>query len=389
MSLETAQSIFGSDYRVFAEMPGGMAVVYGVQDLRTGERFAAKTHRFDRSERQDELEALFHREVEISTRIGAHPNILLARFARRFGGRLFLFTTFVDGGPCGSTLRDWMDAGALTFEHIKTCTRHLALGMEHLSSKGAIAHLDLKPENLLVSAEPQLMIADFGIARRVAPFVTVPSAEARGALAYMAPEHLAGRVIDERADVYSCGVILYEMLTGRLPFERDSGRPTDQEIRAFHRDQSIATELYYKGELYHPLLPEIASSASAAMGNVGTLLSGMLAADPGDRFSTFADVRRAVESAFPVVRGQTRARTDTQFEDLLREALALQELGKHSEALTSLNRALRLAPNDLRALKATSVSLRAQGLDGPAESFARRVRAIEASGTKEGIHGKL
>jgi serine/threonine protein kinase len=364
-------------------MLGGMAIVYGVEDPKTKRRYAAKTYRND-DIRHVELERLFRREMEVVSSVGEHRNLLLPLFVRTFSIRSFLFFDFVEGGDCGPLLCDWIDAETMSFTQVVSLAYQLACGMEHLSADTAVAHLDLKPGNIFVTPEQVLKIADFGLAREVARYKTTPEAERRGALAYMAPEHLENKPVDERADIYSFGVIFYQMLTGCLPFDTEGFADPLEAIRAFHRRESFSNSLYWSSELPHPYTTAVTQGGMSAKfsGDITTILSAALAFELNDRFRSFSDVRRAFETAFGSLLDSLRKASKPALasEEELRIGLLQQSIGNHSQALIHFNRFLRAFPEDPTALEAAALSFRALGDTATAERFTLRAQSARLAG---------
>jgi serine/threonine protein kinase len=358
-------------YRVFAQIHGGMSVVYGVEDGETGKRFAAKTPRGDGGG-QGDLPLLFDREVELGFSLGEHPNVLLPQFVREIEGSPFVFSDYVSGGTIGSTLADWIGEESLKLADVLSFAYQLALGLEHISRQGTVAHLDVKPGNVLVGQDRVLRVADFGLARRMNPFVTGPQREVRGTRRYEAPEHLAKAVVDERADVFSFGLILYELLTEEVPFdvsERGSGgRYADPRVQ-----QELASGLYWRGEFRHPL-SNPAWQGAPEMGPLGRIVGGALAMEASERFPDFESLRRGMDALFPSLQARYRgdASEGPSSERRFEHVRYLQMRNKHGPALKELNRLLRARPDDVEMLRAAAASLEAIGRTEEARGMMER-----------------
>ena len=162
----------------------------------------------------------FQREAQMASSLN-HPHILTVHDASEFEGQQYLVTEFVDGG----TLKDWMRAESRTWAQIVELLVGVADGLAAAHSAG-ITHRDIKPANILVSKNGYAKLADFGLAKlteRAEPeeeTLTEPSRPGviLGTIAYMSPEQALGRTVDARSDIFSFGVVLYELLTGRRPF---------------------------------------------------------------------------------------------------------------------------------------------------------------------------
>jgi serine/threonine-protein kinase len=160
----------------------------------------------------------FTREESIGLRM-RHPNIVRA-LEPRAKSRMYLVTEFVEGRSLRALLQD----GAISHDAALNMTDQLLDALVYLHEHGVV-HRDLKPENVIVTVAGDAKLIDFGIARdRSASRLTWTGLSGRfGTPDYMAPERIAGRRGDERCDVYAAGVIMYEMLTGQLPFSDTNG----------------------------------------------------------------------------------------------------------------------------------------------------------------------
>ncbi len=199
---------------------GGMGVVYAATHVVMGRRVAIKVIHPEFSCNPVAVER-FRREVRAAARL-AHPNIVTAHDANEDGGRSFLVMEYVDGESLG----DHLDSrGALPVAEACDAVRQAALGVQHAHDNGLI-HRDLKPHNLMRTADGLVKVCDFGLAalvddRRPAGS-TAPNA-IMGTPDYMAPEQAEdARAADGRADVYALGCTLYHLLTGRVPFPEES-----------------------------------------------------------------------------------------------------------------------------------------------------------------------
>ena len=198
---------------------GGMGEVYRAHDEHLDRVVAVKvlsagTLADEAARRQ------FHREALACSRL-AHPSIATVFDFDTQDGSDFLVTEYVGG----QTLHEMIASGPLREEDVLHLGRQLAEGLSTAHEHG-IVHRDIKPGNLRLTSDGRLKILDFGLARPMkvisSDTPTDPSSSSdvaiAGTLAYMAPEQLRGQAADPRSDIYSAGVVLYEMLTGRLPF---------------------------------------------------------------------------------------------------------------------------------------------------------------------------
>jgi serine/threonine-protein kinase len=199
---------------------GGMGVVYKALDAKFNRTVAIKFL----SERIADTEGRrrFLREAQTASSLN-HPHILTVHDIGELDGRQFLVTEFVDGG----TLREWRNAAERSCQEIVDLLIGTADALA-VAHEAGIIHRDLKPENILVSRSGYAKLADFGLAK-VRPSghanvsqgkssVATRSGAILGTIGYMAPEQLMGMAADARSDIFSFGVVLHEMLSGRRPF---------------------------------------------------------------------------------------------------------------------------------------------------------------------------
>ena len=222
------------EYRVLNKFAGGMGFVYLVKHHAENTPFVLKT--LQRPE--NELErAQFLREAEIWLGLGRHRNIVRARFVKLLDGQLFVAADYVPNTPDrGNSLQEYVGCTGVPDGLLLTWVAQFCHGMAHAQSHGVVAHRDIKPGNLMLMPDNELRITDFGLARSF----TLPSgavegvAERRsisGTLPYMAPEQfLAPGAIDHRADIYSFGITLYELIAGARPFNESSQQALISEI---------------------------------------------------------------------------------------------------------------------------------------------------------------
>ena len=206
---------------------GGMGEVYRATDTKLNRPVAIKflsTALADTSARRR-----FQREAQLASSLN-HPHILTVHDAGDVDGRQYLVTELVEGG----TLRDWIKASPRRWQDIVEMVIGPADGLATAHDAG-ILHRDIKPENILITKSGYGKLADFGLAKlRESPsLISNVVTETRtmtgvivGTIAYMSPEQATGRPVDARSDVFSFGVVLYELLAGSRPF----GGPTDLDV---------------------------------------------------------------------------------------------------------------------------------------------------------------
>ncbi len=192
---------------------GGMAVVYRAYDHRLNRYVAVKILKGELATDQD-LRRRFHDESQ-SVAMLSHPNIVSIYDVNQVEGREFIVMELIDG----ITLKQYMKkrGGCLNWREALHFISQIMQALKHAHSRGII-HRDIKPENVMVLRDGSVKVMDFGIARSTTSQATVTQ-EAIGSVHYISPEQARGSHIDARSDIYSAGVVLYEMLSGRLPFE--------------------------------------------------------------------------------------------------------------------------------------------------------------------------
>ena len=200
---------------------GGMGVVYRALDTKLNRPVAIK---FLSDELADPgARRRFQREAQTASSLN-HPHILTVHDAGEFEGRQYLVTEFIDGG----TLRDWAHGARRNWRQPLELLLGVADGLATAHQAG-ILHRDIKPENILITKSGYAKLADFGLAKLyegAAPDAATRAAtETRtrpgvilGTIAYMSPEQASGQRIDARSDIFSFGVVLYEVLAGQRPF---------------------------------------------------------------------------------------------------------------------------------------------------------------------------
>ncbi len=197
---------------------GGMAYVYKAYDCIDDRTVAVKILR-DEFLNSEEFVRRFRNESK-AIAILNHPNIVKVLDVG-FGDRLqYIVMEYIDG----ITLKEYLDQRKdIRWKEAVHFTVQILRALQHAHDKG-IVHRDIKPQNIMLLSDGTIKVTDFGIARlsRNAVRATIDGEKAIGSVHYISPEQARGEITDEKADLYSVGVALYEMLTGRLPFEADN-----------------------------------------------------------------------------------------------------------------------------------------------------------------------
>lgn len=186
---------------------GGMAVVYKARCHRLNRLVAIKILKEDTTQ-DEELRRRFHAESQAVAML-SHPNIVSVFDVSRSSDADYIVMELIDG----LTLKQYMQQkGVLNWREALHFAIQIAKALEHAHSRG-IVHRDIKPHNIMVLKDGSVKVADFGIARITSSSNTL-TREALGSVHYISPEQAKGGRVDERTDIYSLGVVLYEMLTG-------------------------------------------------------------------------------------------------------------------------------------------------------------------------------
>jgi serine/threonine protein kinase len=208
-------TVIDGRYRVLKRIgSGGMAEVYCVEDQQLGRRVALKLlHR--RFADDEQFVERFRREASSAAGL-SHPNIVGIFDRGEWDGTYYIAMEFVEG----RTLKDIVrERGAAPPEAAADITLQILRALRFAHQRG-IVHRDIKPQNVLIDNDGRVRVADFGIARAGVSDMT-ETGSVMGTAQYLSPEQAQGKPVDARSDLYSTGVVLYELLTGRVPFDAE------------------------------------------------------------------------------------------------------------------------------------------------------------------------
>jgi serine/threonine-protein kinase len=206
-------------YEIISELgQGAMGVVYKATDPLIDRIVAIKTINLGLAlDEKDEYEGRFYQEAKAAGRL-SHPNIVTIFDLGKSEDVAYIAMEFLQGKELREILDD---AEAMPVGRILDIVSQVALGLAYAHEHG-IVHRDVKPSNIMVSSEGHVKITDFGIARMESASVRTQTGMVLGSPKYMSPEQVLGKLIDQRSDIFSLGVVLYEILAGRPPFSGEN-----------------------------------------------------------------------------------------------------------------------------------------------------------------------
>jgi eukaryotic-like serine/threonine-protein kinase len=202
-------------YEIVGELGhGAMGIVYKARDPLIDRVVAIKTINLSLAqEGKEEYEGRFYQEAKAAGRL-SHPNIVTIYDVGKSGDVAYIAMEFLEGRELRDILNDNQQ---IPVEQVLDITAQVAMGLAYAHEQG-IVHRDVKPSNIMVVRDGHVKITDFGIARMASAAVRTQTGMVLGSPKYMSPEQVVGRAIDQRSDIFSLGVMLYEMLTGQSPF---------------------------------------------------------------------------------------------------------------------------------------------------------------------------
>lgn len=196
---------------------GGMAVVYKGKDRLLNRYVAIKILRPEYTKDEQFIEN-FRRESQAAAGL-SHPNIVGVYDVGKEGNIHFIIMELIDGKVLSDVIKE---EGRLDYKEAISIIRQVASALS-LAHKNQIIHRDIKPHNILITSTGVAKLADFGIAKAVSAATIVGgNNKIMGSVHYFSPEQARGAYVDERSDIYSLGIVLYEMLTGKVPFDGDN-----------------------------------------------------------------------------------------------------------------------------------------------------------------------
>ena len=208
---------------------GGMAVVYKAKDRLLNRYVAIKILRPEFTQDEQFLES-FKRESQAAAGL-QHPNIVSIYDVGRTGNINFIVMELVDGRPLSDFIKE---NGHLDYKTTIDIAKQVASALA-IAHKHQIIHRDVKPHNIMITSDGVAKLTDFGIARAVSKATMVAdTSKIIGSVHYFSPEQARGAYVDERSDIYSLGIVMFEMLTGRVPFDGET--PVEVALKHINED---------------------------------------------------------------------------------------------------------------------------------------------------------
>lgn len=207
----------GGRYQILSSIgEGGMSVVYKAKDLLLGRLVAVKVLR-EQFTSDDDFIKRFRREAQSAASL-SHVNIVGIYDVGQDGNLYYLVMEYIEGENLKEIIKE---RGVIPQEETIYIVKQICDALEHAHSNDLV-HRDIKPHNILISKEGLTKVTDFGIARAVSAATVTHTRSILGSVHYFSPEQARGEVAGHKSDIYSLGILLYEMVTGKLPFEGDS-----------------------------------------------------------------------------------------------------------------------------------------------------------------------
>ncbi len=284
-----------SHYEVLEKIAdGGMGVVYKARDQRLGRLVALKFLAADSECSRESIEHFLHEARAISQL--NHPNIATIYDVGSEGAHRFLAFEYLSGGTLRAKIREASKNGSpLTPRQILSYARQIGEALSHAHRHGII-HRDVKSENALLNEEGILKLTDFGVALVAGRESKTGGSDTAGTAAYMSPEQAQGLEVDARSDVFSFGVVLFELAAGRVPFH----------------DRQEAVILY---DIVHTKEPPLSQFRDDLPEGLQPIVSKALEKDPEDRYQSVDEMLRDIRSLSeslrtPVTRREPLRRPD-------------------------------------------------------------------------------
>ncbi|HMI81678.1 MAG TPA: protein kinase, partial [Solirubrobacterales bacterium] len=278
-------TVLSGRYKLEAKLgSGGMSTVYLARDTTLDRPVAVKVLHRAMSEQEDQLQR-FRQEARAVAKL-SHPNVVAVIDAGEDGGHPYIVFEYVEG----ETLKQRINrVGALDAQEALAHAIEIARGLTVAHARNMV-HRDIKPQNVLIDSEGRAKLTDFGISRQLEQDGMTATGRVLGTTDYVSPEQAMGHAVDQRSDVYSLGVVLYEMLIGQVPFHADS----QVGVAMKHVNEDLPDVQQRRPEL----------SAAAAM-----VVERATAKDPAQRYQEVGELIADLATALEVEAARAGAAT--------------------------------------------------------------------------------
>ncbi|HKH23171.1 MAG TPA: protein kinase, partial [Solirubrobacterales bacterium] len=271
-----SSTVLSGRYRLESKLgSGGMSTVYLATDEVLDRSVAIKLLHREISEEEDQLER-FRREARAAARL-SHPNLVGVIDAGEDDGRPYIVFEYIEGRTLKRRIQD---DRPLPVDEAVAYAIEIGRGLTAAHAR-KLVHRDVKPQNVLIDPDGRAKVTDFGIARSLESKGLTATGRVVGTTDYVSPEQAMGEEVDERSDVYSLGVVLYEMLTGEVPFMAE----TQVGVAMKHVNQPMPDVRAKR--------PEVSAAVAAVVDRATTK-------DPRDRYGTVAEMVRDLEQTLEV-----------------------------------------------------------------------------------------
>jgi eukaryotic-like serine/threonine-protein kinase len=269
-------TVLSGRYRLEAKLgSGGMSTVYLARDDTLDRPVAVKVMHREMSEQEDQLQR-FRQEARAVAKL-THPNVVAVIDAGEDGGHPYIVFEYVKG----ETLKQRIArVGALDTQESIAYAIEVARGLSVAHARNMV-HRDIKPQNVLIDDEGRAKLTDFGISRQLEQDGVTATGRVLGTTDYVAPEQAMGKGVDPRSDIYSLGVVLYEMLIGQVPF---------------HADSQVGVAMKHVNED----LPDVQRRRPEVSAAVALVVERSTAKNPAERYQTVAEMIDDLETALEV-----------------------------------------------------------------------------------------
>ncbi len=302
--------IVGNRYELLEKIgSGGMAIVYKAR-CRLLNRFVAI--KMLRAEFNEDAEFLKRFETEAQAAASlSHPNIVSVYDVGIHNKLHYIVMEYVEG----TTLKEYLlNNGPLPIEKIVDFSGQISSALEHAHAKKIIHH-DIKPHNIIITEQGLLKVTDFGLARAVSASTTIAAAGAIGSVHYASPEQARGGFTDEKSDIYSLGVTMYEMTTGRVPFDGET--PVSVAIKHLQKDPTPPSAI----------VPDVPASLE-------NIILKAMEKEPLKRYQSAIEVTAALRGVFDISAVAAKSIAEQEDNESTRRMPSADEISKEEKRLS-------------------------------------------------------